>query len=120
MMLSSSLRLAFRNLGRNPRRTALSIVGVGVGCAIALTLYGFRHSVTEVYTELAAEAGPGHFRVSPQAWLPERDEKLRLAEGESVLEAVRKVDGVLAAAPRVRVQALLAMGTQVASVELVG
>jgi ABC-type lipoprotein release transport system permease subunit len=119
-MISGPLRLAVRDLGRNARRTALAAVGIGVGCAIALTVVGFYGSMTEAYSRLAAEAGPGHLRVSPAGWLPQRDEALRLVEGERALEAVRAVPGVRLVAPRVRVQALLAMGTRVASVELVG
>ncbi len=119
-MIAGPLRLAVRDLGRNVRRTGLSALGVGIGCAIALIVSGFINSVTEVYARLAAEAGPGHMRVSPPGWLPQRDEKLRLADGEGVLERVRAHPGVKVAAPRARVQGLLAMGTRVASVELVG
>lgn len=119
-MMRGTLRLAVRNLGRNPRRTALSVLGIGVGCAIALVLTGFRESVTAQYSQMAAETGPGHLRIAPAGWLPQRDEKLRLVDGPKVLEQVRSVAGVKVAAPRARVQALLAMGTRVAAVELTG
>ncbi len=119
-MIVGPLRLAVRDLGRNVRRTLLSVVGVGVGCAIALTVYGFRYSITEVYARLAAENGPGHLRVTPSGWLPQREEKLRLVDGEQALAKVRALPHVKVAAPRARVQALLAMGTRVAPVELVG
>jgi len=119
-MIAGPLRLAVRDLGRNVRRTGLSVLGVGIGCAIALIVSGFINSVTEVYARLAAEAGPGHMRVSPPGWLPQRDEKLRLVDGETVLQRVRAHPGVKVVAPRTRVQGLLAMGTRVASVELVG
>jgi ABC-type lipoprotein release transport system permease subunit len=119
-MILSILRLAVRNLGRNTRRTVLSAVGVGIGCAVALVFTGFRDSVTEVYSRLAAESGPGDLRVGPTGWLPLRSDKLRLTDGEAVLARVRALPGVKVAAPRVRVQGLLAMGTHVAGVELVG
>jgi len=119
-VIAGPLKLAVRDLGRNVRRTLLSVVGVGIGCAIALTVYGFRHSISGVYSSMAAEAGPGHLRVTPHGWLPQREEKLRLKDGEQVLARVRAAPRVKVAAPRARVQALLAMGTRVASVELVG
>lgn len=119
-MIAGPLRLAVRDLGRNVRRTGLSALGVGIGCAIALIIAGFIDSITGVYSQLAAEAGPGHLRVSPPGWLPQRDEKLRLVDGEGVLARVRALPGVKVVAPRARVQGLLAMGTRIASVELVG
>lgn len=119
-MIVSTFRLAIRNLGRNVRRTLLSVLGVGIGCAIAVVFSGFRESITFVYSRLAAETGPGNLRVTPAGWLPRREEKLRLVDGPAVLEKVRAMKGVKVAAPRARVQGLLAMGTRVASVELTG
>lgn len=119
-MITSTLRLATRNLGRNVRRTLLSVAGVGIGCGIALILTGFRESVTQVYSRIAAETGPGNLRVAPGGWLERRDEKLRLVDGRAVLEKVRAMKGVAVAAPRSRVQGLLAMGTRVAGVQLTG
>lgn len=119
-MILSTLRLALRNLGRNVRRTLLSVVGIGIGCAIAVTLTGMRQSITEVYSRMAAETGPGHLRITPSGWLPRRDDKLRLVGGPAALRRVRAMPGVRVAAPRARMQGLLAMGTRVAGVELTG
>ncbi|MFZ5438844.1 MAG: ABC transporter permease [Myxococcota bacterium] len=119
-MISGPLRLAVRDLGRNVRRTGLSVLGIGIGCAIALTVTGLRQSIVEFYSRFAAEAGPGHLRVSPAAWLPQRDEKLRLVDGEGTLARVRALTHVTVVAPRARVQGLLAMGTRIASAELAG
>lgn len=116
----SSARLALRDLGRNGRRSLLSVLGVGVGCAIALTLTGFRQSIVSIYSRLAAETGPGHLRVAPAGWLPRREEKLRLVDGPQVLERLRALPGVQVAAPRARLEGLLAMGTHVAGVQLTG
>lgn len=119
-MIASAARLAVRNLGRNVRRSLLSILGVGIGCAIALTLTGFRESITSVYSRVAAETGPGHLRIAPSGWLPRREEKLRLVDGPAVLAKLRALPGVKVAAPRARVEGLLAMGTRVAGVQLTG
>lgn len=119
-MIAAAARLAVRNLGRNVRRSLLSVLGVGVGCAIALTLTGFRQSIVSIYSRLAAETGPGHLRVAPEGWLPRREEKLRLVDGPEVLARLRALPGVQVAAPRSRIEGLLAMGTHVAGVQLTG
>ncbi|MHB8872164.1 MAG: ABC transporter permease [Myxococcaceae bacterium] len=119
-MISVSLKLALRSLGRNARRTLLSVVGIGVGCAMAATVASFTRGRTEVYGRLAAESGAGHLRIVPAGWLPGREDKLRLADPERALAAARALPGATVAAPRARTQALLAMGTRVQGVELVG
>jgi ABC-type lipoprotein release transport system permease subunit len=119
-MISTTLKLAARNLGRNPRRTLLSVVGIGIACAMALLFTGLRRSVGEVYARAAAESGAGNVRISPEGWLKKRDPRLRLANGEEALRIARAFEAVKVAAPRSRAEALLAMGTRVSGVELVG
>lgn len=119
-MISVSARLALRSLGRNVRRTVLSVVGIGVGCGLAATILALIAGRTDIYRRVAAESGAGHLRIVPSMWLPQRDVKLRLAESEAALAAAKALPGAAVVAPRSRTQALLAMGTRVQGVELVG
>jgi ABC-type lipoprotein release transport system permease subunit len=119
-MTSTTLKLAARNLGRNRRRTLLSVLGIGIACAMALLFTGLRRSVGEVYARAAAESGAGNVRICPEGWLPKREARLRLANGEEALRIARAFPPVKVAAPRSRAEALLAMGTRVSGVELVG
>lgn len=119
-MIPVTAKLAVRSLGRNVRRTLLSVGGVGLGCAMAVIVVSFIRGTTGIYARAAAETGAGHLRVAPEGWLSQREAKLRLADGEAALTAARALAGVSVAAPRARTQALLAMGSRVQSVELVG
>jgi ABC-type lipoprotein release transport system permease subunit len=58
--------------------------------------------------------------VVPAGWRLRRDPRLRLAGGEADLAAARSLPGVAVATPRARAQVLLAMGSHVAPVEMVG
>ena len=115
-----SLKMAMRSLGRNPRRTALSLIGIALGCTLATLMVGIQYGAKGAYLEGVALAGSGHLRVVPGAWPSRRDAGLRLAAPDAALRSLRNLCEVKAAAPRVRVQALLAMGTRVEGVELVG
>jgi ABC-type lipoprotein release transport system permease subunit len=120
--LSASLviRLAARNLTRNVRRTVISIIGVGVGCAIALFLWSFSGGAEEMRIRGVAESGIGHMAVVPAEWVETRDADLRLADWRAELAKVRVFDGVRAAAPSASGTALLAFGTRVVGVEMLG
>ena len=111
---------AVRSLGRNSRRTGLSIVGIGVGCALALFMESLNRGRDELFARMGAYAGAGHVRVVPPGWRERRDSRLRLAHWQRDLAAARQAPGVAAVTPRARAQALVAMGTHVVPVEIVG
>jgi ABC-type lipoprotein release transport system permease subunit len=119
-MIGAAATYAVRSLGRNPRRTLLSIVGIGVGCALALFMESVNRGRDELFARMGAYAGAGHVRVVPAGWRERRDPRLRLADWTADLQAARDLPGVAAVTIRSRTQALLAMGTHVVPVEIVG
>lgn len=113
-------RYALRSVARNARRSALSVIGIAVGCVLALFMESLNRGKGELFARVGASSGVGHVRVVPAGWRARRDPQLRLAAWESDLAAVRAVDGVSLAAARTRAQVLLAVGTHVVPVEIVG
>jgi ABC-type lipoprotein release transport system permease subunit len=120
MRLSITSKFALRNLTRNTRRSLLSISGVAIGCAIALINIGMVKGKIDLFVKNMAEAGTGHLRVVPEKWPIGHDNKLRLKDGPRELAELRALPEVKVATPRSRIQGLLAMGTRVSGVELVG
>jgi len=113
-------RYAARSIGRNIRRTALSVAGITIGCALALTMESINRGRDELFARVGAEGGIGHLRVVPDGWDSQRDVRLRLADWRLDLEVARQLPGVVVATPRARAQVLLAMGTHTVPVELIG
>jgi ABC-type lipoprotein release transport system permease subunit len=111
---------ARRSLRRNARRTALSVVGIGIGCALALFMESLNRGRDELFARMGAYGGAGHVRIVPEGWRERRDPRLRLANLEADVEAVGQLSGVAAVTVRTRAQSLLAMGTHVVPVEIVG
>ena len=120
MRTSLITRFALRALGRNVRRTLLSAFGIGVGCAVALFLTSFMRGANEMRVRSIAESGFGHLRLAPSGWEKSRENDLRLRDGRKHLETIRKMEGVAVATPHARCTALLAFGTRVAGVEMLG
>ncbi len=119
-MAGVAARYAIRSVGRNARRTILSILGVAIGCALALFMESINRGRDELFARVATESGIGHLRVVPQGWRERRDPRLRLARPEDDLRAVRSLPGVAVVVPRARAQVLLAMGTHVVPLEMAG
>ena len=115
-----SSRYALRSLGRNLRRTALSVVGVAIGVAIGLLALAWVRGEKTMIINSAAGGGVGHLRVAPRGWDESRDVELRLHDWEETLARVRATEGVAAASPRASVGGLLGLGTRSAHVRLTG
>lgn len=113
-------RYAVRSIGRNIRRTGLSVVGIGIGCALALFSESLNRGRDELFARMAAFSGTGHVRIVPAQWPERRDPRLRLADWQRDVAAVRELEGLEAVTVRARAQVLLAMGSHVVPVEMVG
>lgn len=113
-------RYALRSIGRNIRRTILSVLGIAIGCALALTMETINRGRDELFARMGSESGIGHLRIVPEGWDVKRDVRLRLADWRHDLEAARTMPGVAVATPRARAEVLLAMGNHTVPVELTG
>jgi ABC-type lipoprotein release transport system permease subunit len=118
--MGTALTYAWRSLRRNARRTVLSILGIGIGCALALLMESLNRGRDELFARMGAYGGAGHVRIVPDGWREQRDPRLRLANLQGDVDAARQLSGVAALTARARAQALLAMGTHVVPVEIVG
>jgi ABC-type lipoprotein release transport system permease subunit len=115
-----SARYAMRSVGRNARRTMLSIAGIGIGCTLALFMESVNRGREELVARMGAYSGAGHLRVVPRGWRERRDPRLRLADAPAALQAARALRDAAAVTVRARAQVLLAMGTHVVAAEMVG
>jgi ABC-type lipoprotein release transport system permease subunit len=113
-------RFAVRSLGRNGRRTLLSVIGIGVGCMVALFIAAFTRGTMEMRVRSIAESGYGHLRIAPAGWDVNRDPDLRIRDWRRELDAVESIEGIEIVAPHARTTALLAFGTRVVGVEMLG
>ncbi|HOZ48082.1 MAG TPA: FtsX-like permease family protein [Candidatus Hydrogenedentes bacterium] len=115
-----SLKYAVRSLLRNPRRTILSIIGVGIGSGIAVFAMSWIGGAREMEIRAVAESGCGHLRIVPADWPDRRENTLRLENPTKAIAAVDALAGVRAYGVRARVNGLLAMGNRTAGVEIAG
>lgn len=119
-MMGTSTSYALRSLGRNGRRTLLSVIGLAFGVGIGLIALSFVGGMDRMSLDAVARGGIGHLRITPSGWVIRRDEGMRLTSPTELLERVRAVEGVSLAVPRARVGGLLGLGNRSAHVVLSG
>jgi ABC-type lipoprotein release transport system permease subunit len=113
-------RYALRSIGRNLRRTLLSIVGIAIGCILALVMESLNRGRGELFARAGSASGIGHVRVVPAGWRERREPRLRLADWRADLRAAQSLPGVATVTARARAQVLLAVGSHVVPVEMTG
>lgn len=120
MIRQVSVRYALRSLFRHPRRTFLSVVGIGIGVAMALFATSWISGAADMQIRAAVESGTGHLRIVPERWLEKHENSLRLDRWREAEQAARSLSEVEVVTLRARNNALLAFGNRTAGVEMVG
>ncbi|MFI5178707.1 MAG: hypothetical protein ACHQO8_09090, partial [Vicinamibacterales bacterium] len=86
-------RYALRSVGRNLRRTMLSIAGIAIGCLLALFMESLNRGRGELFARAGSASGVGHVRIVPAGWRARRDPRLRLADWRADVAAARSLPG---------------------------
>lgn len=107
-MRFSTLRIAWRNLGRNRRRTALAVLAIGVGQWALVSMTGILHGQHDNIR--LAITGPmvGHAQIHAPDWREERAMDLMMTDLAAKIEAVRADEAVMNAGARVYAPVLAA------------
>lgn len=123
--MTISLRMGWRNLRRNPRRTAIQVAATAVAFAVLIVLSGLLLGSMRQLLESGTRLRSGHLQVHQAGYLPERSiyDTLGGDDGtdwrgiESDLAAAA---GVAATAPRVQTAGLLSFGDRTCGATLLG
>ena len=118
--MTLTLKLAWRNLWRNRRRTFISLAAMSFGCMALMVSMGLLGGLLEELQKNVTEVLCGDAQVHAREYLAERSvhETLTRAEVDAVVAAARAAG--VAAAPRSIGHGLVARAARSAGVELMG
>ncbi len=115
MSESPWLRIGWRNLGRNRKRTGLTAIGLAIGFGANVFVVGWSESLMAEMVESATSLVNGQIEIHDVEFRPERSlyDTIGGREGTDVEALLRVIDGdvsVVAAAPRVYAGGLVSSG----------
>ncbi len=103
------LRMAWRNLWRNPRRTAVVLTAISVGVAGCVLAMAVNLGMVASMVDTAIRSGLGHLQIHAAGWDASPELKIRLQDGgREIAQALDRVPESEHWAPRVRAQGLVA------------
>jgi ABC-type lipoprotein release transport system permease subunit len=94
--------IAYRDLGRNRRRTGLTVLAVTLGLAVLIMMSGFIAGIFDSMISLSILLDSGHVQIRSENFRVEKPSlkwQDLMENGEQLLVGASKIDGVTAAAP---------------------
>jgi lipoprotein-releasing system permease protein len=113
-------KLAFRNLGRNARRSLIAGLALSLSLALCIAYYGLADGMNVQLVHSLTRYDLGHLQVHAEGWSKHRRLEATIPDAERVLAVVRRDPAVRAASARVYGAALTGAGAHSTGVELVG
>jgi ABC-type lipoprotein release transport system permease subunit len=117
---SSTLRIAWRNLGRNRRRTALALGAIGLSQALVLFYGGILGGYADWMVETITGPMLGNAQAHAPGWRKDRAMDETLPHAAASVAAIREDPRVAAASARIYAPALAAKGQQGYAVLVLG
>jgi ABC-type lipoprotein release transport system permease subunit len=119
------VRLGWRNLWRNIRRSLITISGFAFAFAFLIVLLGFTHGVILQLLRNGTELMVGHLQLHDGAYLPDRSINNTIggqggADWQAAVARIRRYPSVRHAAPRVYGFGLFSTGNRSAGGQIVG
>lgn len=118
--MAATWKIAWRNLGRNRRRTALTGSALAIGVALAVVSYGLTDGMMQNLLHALTRFDLGHVQIHHPDYPRSRRMADTIPDAPAVLARVRAAKHVRGAAPRVYAYALLSHGEHSQGAELVG
>lgn len=114
------LKLAFLNIGRNPRRSMITILAVGVGLAALIFLWGFSDGTNEQMRENVIRLLTGHIQIHAPQYKNSLSPELTLPDREFLTQKLMAARNLVAFSERVKCEALIGTSEKSRGVVLTG
>lgn len=115
-----TLRMAWRNIWRNGRRTLITGSAIGLGLGTMIFWLGLQGGMNRYMQSSITGSYLGDAQIHVDGYRQTRETELLLPGGDALLARADALANVAAAAPRLLGTGLLAMGDRASGVELIG
>lgn len=106
-MLTLNMRMAWRNIWRNPRRTVLTILAVAFACVLLVFMLSFQLGSYETMINASVRIHTGHLQVQAQGYQENQEMRRVISDPQPIQAALCEIPQVAAQAPRARAFALV-------------
>lgn len=116
----TTIKIGWRNLWRNTRRTVITAGAVGLGLASMILALDWSNGVNKHLIDTVTLSGMGDAQAHAEGYRETRDAELVISNAGEILKSIESSPGVISATPRAYGNGLAAMGDRSANVEAIG
>ena len=106
-MIAMDIKMAWRNIWRNPRRTLLTIAAIAFACVLLVFMLSFQFGSYETMINASVKVHTGHLQVQAQGYQADNEIRLTIPDPKPIEQALDAIGAVKAYAPRARAFALI-------------
>ncbi len=116
------IKMAWRNIWRNPRRTILTVLAIAFACVLLVFMLSFQFGSYDTMINASVKINTGHLQIQAEGYHSRKKMELAIEDPQAVNRLLEKMPGVSAYASRSRGFALIstdkrAYGAMVVGVE---
>jgi len=114
------MKMAWRNVWRNPRRTWLTISAIGFACTLLIFMLSFQFGSYETMINSSIKINTGHLQIQAENYFEKRSMRLVVPNPEAVMDAVSDIESVEAVTARANAFSLLSSDNRTYGAMVVG
>jgi len=118
--MEATLRMAWRNIWRNPRRTLIILIATMVGVWGMIAVAALSFGIKEQMIRDSLQDLTGHIQIHARGFHQDPVIKNSMKDPQTAIEAVKSVSGIRAFATRVRVPGMVMDAHNSAGITIVG
>ena len=114
------VKMAWRNIWRNPRRTILTIAAIAFACMLLVFMLSFQFGSYETMINFAVKNHTGHIQVQARGYMDKRSIRLVVPDPAAVGKVLDKTQGVAAYTFRANAFSLVSSNKRTCGVMVIG
>jgi putative ABC transport system permease protein len=114
------LKMAWRNIWRNPRRTLLTVLAIAFACVLLVFMLSFQFGSYDTMINASVKINTGHLQIQAKGYQKNQKMRLVIPDPEAVKQILEKIPEVSAYTCRARAFALISTVKRSYGVMVVG
>ncbi|WP_457553443.1 ABC transporter permease [Desulfobacula sp.] len=92
--MSVELKMAWRNIWRNPRRTLLTIAAIAFACMILVFMLSFQLGCYETMINTSVKISTGHLKIQAKGYLKDKKMRLVIKDPDQIATFLDTIKGI--------------------------
>lgn len=114
------IKMAWRNLWRNSRRTILTISSITIGLMAIVFLFGFMDGMSAQTLENNIRGHTGHIKIYPRGYQDAPGVSKRITDPVGMMDLLSEIPHIVSSLPRIEGQGLMATDVKSTGVMILG